>query len=98
MSWLRRPCRGSCTAKPSPDRSAGLRRDDDPESSAKPPTTTATSDNLRFGLSLIDSHIFARGNPRRPSKLRELNGPGGWELLKLPAIAQADTQIPLSDW
>src|SRR5271165_5618571 len=32
-------------------------------------------DNLRFGLSPIDSDIFAGGNPRRPIKTREMNSP-----------------------
>src|SRR5208282_5538439 len=63
------------TATPWPDRTACLRRDDGLGWCAKSPAAMPAWDNLRFGLSPIDSDIFARGNPDATSKLRELNSP-----------------------
>src|SRR5208282_3136442 len=49
------------TATPWPDRTACLRRDDGLGWCAKSPAAMPAWDNLRFGLSPIDSDIFARG-------------------------------------
>src|SRR5208283_2729060 len=71
-------------ATPSPNRTACLPRDDGRGSSAKSPIATPAYDNLRFGLSRIDSDISAHGNPKSPVTDRRTERP--WPAI--PAVGR----------
>src|SRR5271163_3660440 len=78
-SWRRRPSPRSSRATPSPNRTACLPRDDGRGSTAKSPIATPACDNLRFGLSRIDSGISARGNHKSHVTARRTERPCGEE-------------------